>query len=67
MAKTYEMHMFKTASKKLGLDQAILSGSRPRKAQDKAGPTAKEVSEKKTPSGDINMTCRLCIVNRDSN
>ena len=49
VAKTYEMHMFKTASKKLGLDQAVLSGSRPRKAQDKAAPTAKEVSEKKRP------------------
>lgn len=43
VAKTYEMHMFKTASKKLGLDQAVLAGSRPKKAQDKAVPNAKEV------------------------
>lgn len=42
VAKTYEMHMFKTASKKLGLDQAVLSGSRPQKKQD-AAPTKKEV------------------------
>lgn len=43
MAKTYEMHMFKTASKKLGLDQAVLAGTRPQKGQDKAGPTKAEV------------------------
>lgn len=42
MAKTYEMHMFKTASKKLGLDQAVLSGSRPQKKLD-AAPTKAEV------------------------
>lgn len=43
MAKTYEMHMFKTASKKLGLDQAVLSGSRPQNKTDKQAPTKAEV------------------------
>lgn len=43
VAKTYEMHMFKTASKKLGLDQAVLSGSRPQNKQDKQAPTKAEV------------------------
>jgi len=43
VAKTYEMHMFKTASRKLGLDQAVLSGSRPQNKQDKAAPTKAEV------------------------
>ncbi len=45
VAKTYEMHMFKTASRKLGLDQAVLSGSRPqnKNKQDKAAPTKAEV------------------------
>ncbi|CAN0355492.1 unnamed protein product, partial [Laminaria digitata] len=43
VAKTYEMHMFKTASKKLGLDQAVLGGTRPQKGQDKAAPTKAEV------------------------
>lgn len=43
VAKTYEMHMFKTASKKLGLDQAVLGGSRPQKGQDKTAPTKAEV------------------------
>lgn len=43
VAKTYEMHMFKTASKKLGLDQAVLAGTRPQKGQDKAAPTKAEV------------------------
>lgn len=53
VAKTYEMHMFKTASKKLGLDQAVLSGSRPQKKQD-AAPTKAEVRgrrEEKTRGG----------------
>ncbi|CAN0317306.1 unnamed protein product, partial [Hapterophycus canaliculatus] len=43
VAKTYEMHMFKTASKKLGLDQAVLSGSRPQNKTDKQAPTKAEV------------------------
>ena len=43
VAKTYEMHMFKTASKKLGLDQAVLGGTGPQKGQDKAAPTKAEV------------------------
>lgn len=43
VAKTYEMHMFKTASKKLGLDQAVLGGTRPQKGQDKNAPTKAEV------------------------
>lgn len=44
VAKTYEMHMFKTASKKLGLDQAVLANTRPPgKGTDRAGPSKAEV------------------------
>lgn len=45
VAKTYEMHMFKTASKKLGLDQAVLAGSRPtgNGSGDRPAPTKAEV------------------------
>lgn len=43
MAKTYETHMFKIASRKLGLDEAVLSGTRPQQKQKSTAPTAKEV------------------------
>ncbi|CAM9497967.1 unnamed protein product, partial [Ectocarpus sp. 13 AM-2016] len=43
VAKTYETHMFKTASRKLGLDEAVLSGTRPQQKQKSIAPTAKEV------------------------
>lgn len=47
MAKTYEMHMFKTASKKLGLDQAVLAGTRPagKGGSERPAPTKAEVRE----------------------
>lgn len=47
VAKTYEMHMFKTASKKLGLDQAVLAGSRPTGSGsgDRTAPTKAEVEK----------------------
>lgn len=41
------MHMFKTASKKLGLDQAVLAGSRPTGSGsgDRTAPTKAEVRD----------------------
>ncbi|CAN0481859.1 unnamed protein product, partial [Discosporangium mesarthrocarpum] len=40
--KTYEMHMFQTANRKLGLDQAVLRGSKGTKGESQ-GPSKAEV------------------------
>lgn len=64
VAKTYEMHMFKTASKKLGLDQAVLSGSRPQKKQD-AAPTKAEVREIREETR-VDVFVKILLLSRGS-